>query len=282
MKLGSAELDLSSPRIMAVLNMTPDSFSDGGEFYGDNGQVDLSLVLERVEAHLKNGADIIDVGGESTRPGASLVGLDEELDRVVPVIEAIVSRFDAVVSVDTSTPVVMTESARVGAAMINDVRALGHEGAIGAAALTGLPVCLMHMAGRPENMQKAPDYGDVLQEVCDFLLERVDSCEQAGIDRSKIILDPGFGFGKTVEHNLSLFRGLNKLFLLGFPLLVGVSRKSMIGSILDKPVEERLIGSVALAMLAAQSGARILRVHDVAATVDALKILNAVEEGYDG
>jgi dihydropteroate synthase len=279
MKLGPAELDLSSPRVMAVLNMTPDSFSDGGELYSDNGQVDLSLALERVNTHLKNGADIIDVGGESTRPGAIPIGINEELDRVVPVIEAITNRFDTIVSVDTSTPVVMAESSKVGAAMINDVRALQREGALNAAALTGLPVCLMHMDGAPENMQKAPGYEDVLQEVCDFLLRRVEICNQAGIDRSNILLDPGFGFGKTVEHNLSLFRGLNKLFALGFPLLVGVSRKSMIGSILDKPVEERLIGSVALAMLAAQSGARILRVHDVVATVDALKILNAVEEG---
>lgn len=279
MKLGSSELDLSSPRVMAVLNMTPDSFSDGGELYSGSGQVELSLALARVDAHLKNGADIIDVGGESTRPGATPIGINEELDRVVPVVEAIASRFDTIVSVDTSTPIVMTESSRVGAAMINDVRALQREGALNAAATTGLPVCLMHMAGAPESMQKAPEYEDVLQEVGDFLLGRVDVCDKAGIDRSNILLDPGFGFGKTIEHNLSLFRGLNKLLALGFPLLVGVSRKSMIGSILDKPIEERLIGSVALAMLAAQNGARILRVHDVAATVDALKILNAVEEG---
>ncbi len=281
MKFGDVDFDLSSPRIMAVLNTTPDSFSDGGKLYG-SGQLDLSVVLVRVESYLKDGADIIDVGGESTRPDATPVDVNEELDRVVPIVEAIVEHFGALVSVDTSTPLVMTEAASAGAVMINDVRALRREGAVEAVVMTGLPVCLMHMAGEPGSMQKAPDYQDELGEVRDFLMKRVSVCERAGIAREKILLDPGFGFGKTLKHNLTLFRGLNELVKLGFPVLVGVSRKSMIGSILDKPVEERVVGSVAMAMLAAQRGARILRVHDVAATVDALKILNAVEGRYDG
>jgi dihydropteroate synthase len=278
----SPKLDLSSTRIMAVLNTTPDSFSDGGELYGHDRKLDLTLVLRRVDEQLSLGADIIDVGGESTRPGAEVVSVNEELDRVIPVVEAIVSRFDVPVSVDTSTPVVIDESARVGAAMINDVRALRRPGALEAVASSGLPVCLMHMLGEPKVMQDAPCYDDVLQEVSSFLQERVGACLTAGIDQQKILLDPGFGFGKTLAQNLTLFRGLDSLAALGFPLLVGVSRKSMIGVILDKPVEDRMVGSVMMAMLAAQNGARVLRVHDVAATADALKILNAIEERCDG
>lgn len=282
MKLGLAELKLSSPQIMAVLNTTPDSFSDGGILYKNKHQLDLSLILARVEQFLKDGATIIDVGGESTRPGASTVGASEELGRVVPVIEAITKRFNVAVSVDTSTPGVMTESANVGAALINDVRALSRAGAIEAAAVTGLPVCLMHMAGEPDNMQDKPHYDDVVAEVRDFLLARVRRCVQAGIHSSKILLDPGFGFGKTLAHNLTLFRNLDKFIALGFPMMVGVSRKSMIGTILDKPVDQRMIGSVAMAMLAAQRGAQVIRVHDVAATADALKILKVLEDCNDG
>jgi dihydropteroate synthase len=266
---------------MAVLNTTPDSFSDGGELYG-GGQLDLSAVLARVESYLKDGADIIDVGGESTRPDATPVHVNQELDRVVPIVEALVERFGALVSVDTSSPLVMKEAANAGAVMINDVRALRREGAVEAVVRANLPVCLMHMAGEPGGMQKAPNYRDELGEVRDFLIKRVSVCERAGIARENILLDPGFGFGKTLKHNLTLFRGLDTLVDLGFPVLVGVSRKSMIGSILDKPVEDRVAGSVAMAMLAAQRGARILRVHDVAATVDALKIWNAVEEENNG
>ena len=284
MSTSFTKLDLSSARIMAVVNVTPDSFSDGGELYGggglyQNGQkLDLSLVLSRVESQLRDGADIIDVGGESTRPGAKPVSVKEELDRVIPVVEAITERFAVPVSVDTSTSEVIEAAALAGAAMINDVRALRRPGALEAAAKTGLPVCLMHMLGEPKDMQNSPGYTDVLTEVSDFLLDRVRACEQVGIARDNILLDPGFGFGKTLAHNLTLFRGLKKLVSLGFPLLVGVSRKSMIGAILDKPVEERMVGSVAMAMLAAQNGARILRVHDVAATADALKILDVTEE----
>jgi len=281
-KLRATELELSSPQIMAVLNTTPDSFSDGGALYNDERQLDLSLVLTQVESFLQQGANIIDVGGESTRPGAKPVSVAEELERVIPVVEAVSKRFNVAISVDTSTPAVMTESAKVGASLINDVRALGRPGALEAAAETGLPVCLMHISGEPGSMQDNPQYDDVVQEVCDFLLARVGQCVEVGIDTGKILLDPGFGFGKTLTHNLTLFRHLDQLVALGFPLMVGVSRKSMIGAILDKPVDQRIIGSVAMAMLAAQRGAQILRVHDVSATADALKILKVLEDINDG
>ena len=282
MKLGAMDFILSSPQIMAVLNTTPDSFSDGGELYGHGHRLDLSLILARVESFLQQGASIVDVGGESTRPGAEPVSVEEELERVIPVVEAISKRFDVAISVDTSTPAVMTESAKVGASLINDVRALGRPGALEAAAETGLPVCLMHMSGEPGSMQDNPQYDDVVQEVSDFLLMRVEQCVQSGIDAGQILIDPGFGFGKTLTHNLTLFRHLDQLVTLGFPLIVGVSRKSMIGAVLDKPVDQRIIGSVAMAMLAAQKGAQILRVHDVSATADALKILKVLEDKQDG
>ena len=277
MQLGRYLLDLSTPRIMGVLNTTPDSFSDGGAVHGRDGPLDMSRVLRRVEAMVEEGADIIDVGGESTRPGAASVTVAEELQRVVPVVEVITARFDVPVSVDTSTPEVMTAAAEAGASLINDVRALRRPGALQAAAETGLPVCLMHMSGEPDSMQQRPEYEDVVQEVIDFLAERVETCEAAGIGRDKLLLDPGFGFGKTLQHNLDLFRGLGELQQLGMPLLVGVSRKSMIGALLDKPVEQRMVGSVAMAMLAAQQGVSIVRVHDVSATADALKIMTAIE-----
>ena len=277
MQLGRYLLDLSTPRIMGVLNTTPDSFSDGGAVHGRDGHLDMSRVLRRVEAMVEEGADIIDVGGESTRPGAASVTVAEELQRVVPVVEVITARFDVPVSVDTSTPEVMTAAAEAGASLINDVRALRRPGALQAAAETGLPVCLMHMSGEPDSMQQRPEYEDVVREVKDFLAERVATCEAAGIGRDKLLLDPGFGFGKTLQHNLDLFRGLGELQQLGMPLLVGVSRKSMIGALLDKPVEQRMVGSVAMAMLAAQQGVSIVRVHDVSATADALKIMTAIE-----
>lgn len=277
MQLGRYLLDLSTPRIMGVLNTTPDSFSDGGAVHARDGHLDISRVLRRVEAMVEEGADIIDVGGESTRPGAAAVTVAEELQRVVPVVEVITARFDVPVSVDTSTPEVMTAAAEAGASLINDVRALRRPGALQAAADTGLPVCLMHMSGEPDSMQQRPEYEDVVQEVKDFLAERVATCEAAGIGRDKLLLDPGFGFGKTLQHNLDLFRGLGELQQLGMPLLVGVSRKSMIGALLDKPVEQRMVGSVAMAMLAAQQGVSIVRVHDVSATADALKIMTAIE-----
>lgn len=255
---------------MGILNVTPDSFSDGGHFQCSDA------ALARVEHMLAAGATLIDVGGESTRPGAASVSVDEELNRVIPVVEAIKARFDTVVSVDTSTAEVISAAAKAGAGMINDVRALRRPGALAAAAASGLPVCLMHMRGEPSTMQNAPAYESVLQEVNAFLKERVAVCEGAGIPRSLLLLDPGFGFGKSLQHNLHLFAHLDQLQPEGLPLLVGVSRKSMIGQALDRPVDQRLIGGVALAALAVAKGARIIRVHDVAETVDAVRMIEAV------
>lgn len=267
---GDRELDLSRTHVMGILNTTPDSFSDGGQYQ------QLDAALRHVERMLEEGATLIDVGGESTRPGADPVSVDQELQRVVPVVEAIKARFDTIVSIDTSTPEVMRDSAAVGAGLINDVRALLRPGALQAAAQSGLPVCLMHMRGDPKNMQDAPRYESILNEVGRFLSERVEACEQAGIAREKLLLDPGFGFGKTLEHNLELFAQMHLLQPQGLPLLVGVSRKSMIGQLLQRPVEERLAGGLALTSLAVARGARIIRAHDVAATVDAVRMTEAV------
>ncbi len=274
---GKHTLDLSSPIVMGVLNTTPDSFSDGGSYY-QGGRLDLSLVLRRAEQMLGEGAAIIDVGGESTRPGASPVSEQEELDRVMPVVEAICVNLDVVVSVDTSTPVVMREAAASGAGLINDVRALERDGALEAAALTGLPVCLMHMQGQPGTMQSAPVYEQVVAEIASYLAGRIEACEAQGIGRGRLIVDPGFGFGKTDAHNLALLRDLSQLRSLDIPILVGLSRKSMIGRLLGREVSERLPGSLALAMLAAQRGAKILRVHDVAETADVLRLQQIVGE----
>ncbi|MEH6688836.1 MAG: dihydropteroate synthase [Halopseudomonas sabulinigri] len=267
---GSRELDLSRVHIMGILNVTPDSFSDGGRF--DR----LDAALAHVESMLNAGATLIDVGGESTRPGAAPVSTEEELHRVVPMVEAIASRFDVVISVDTSTPEVMTQSAAVGAGFINDVRSLERDGALQAAAATGLPVCLMHRQGEPGNMQDQPRYASVVDEVSAYLVARVEACGLAGIPSTQLILDPGFGFGKTLEHNLQLFAQLKSLRPVGLPLLVGVSRKSMIGQVLDKPIDQRLYGSLALAALAVRDGARIIRAHDVAQTVDVVRMVDAV------
>ncbi|MEH6566880.1 MAG: dihydropteroate synthase [Halopseudomonas sp.] len=267
---GSRELDLSNAHIMGILNVTPDSFSDGGCFSR------LDAALAHVEGMVAAGATLIDVGGESTRPGAAPVSAEEELSRVVPVVEAITARFDVVVSVDTSTPEVMTASAGAGAGMINDVRALERPGALQAAAATGLPVCLMHRQGEPGSMQNAPTYTDVVAEVNAYLAARVQACEIVGIDRARLLLDPGFGFGKSLAHNLQLFAQLEAIQPSGLPLLVGVSRKSMIGEVLGRPVDQRLYGSLALAALAVKSGARIIRVHDVAQTLDVVRMVEAV------
>ncbi len=223
------------------------------------------------------GATLIDVGGESTRPGARVVSPIEELERVAPVVEALSRELDVIISVDTSTPAVIRETARLGAGLINDVRSLRREGALDAAAATGLPVCLMHMRGEPGDMQDNPQYQDLVGEVSAFLLERMEQCEAVGIPRERIILDPGFGFAKNLQHNLSLFKHMEALFALGRPLLVGVSRKSMIGQTLGRPVDERLFGGLALAAMAMIKGARILRVHDVAETVDVVRMIAAVE-----
>ncbi|MAB23073.1 dihydropteroate synthase [Pseudomonas neustonica] len=272
---GSRELDLSRPHVMGILNVTPDSFSDGGYFNR------LDRALAHVESMLAAGATLIDVGGESTRPGAEPVSVEDELGRVLPVVEAISSRFDVVISVDTSTPEVMTASAQAGAGLINDVRALERPGALQAAAATGLPVCLMHRQGEPGSMQDAPSYASVLDEVSAYLQARVAACEMAGISRARLLLDPGFGFGKSLEHNLQLFAGMGRLRPSGLPLLVGVSRKSMIGQVLDRPVDQRLSGSLALAALAIGAGARIIRAHDVAETMDAVRMASAVMQARD-
>jgi len=274
---GSASLDLNQPVVMGILNTTPDSFSDGGHCYRD-GKLDLDLAVRRAQQMLDEGAGIIDVGGESTRPGALVVSEQQELERVVPVVEALVRELGAVVSVDTSNASVIRESAKVGAGIINDIRALQRDGALEAAAATGLPVCLMHMQGEPDTMQKAPAYEkDVLESVVDFLRERIATCNTAGITNERILLDPGFGFGKTLDHNLQLLARLGEMAKLGFPLLVGLSRKSMLGALLQRDVNERLPGSLALAIAAAERGASIIRVHDVAATVDALRVMSAVQ-----
>ena len=268
---GNRVLDLAHTHVMGILNVTPDSFSDGGRF------ARLEEALRHAQAMVQAGATLIDVGGESTRPGARAVTAQEELERVAPVVELINRELDVIISVDTSTPLVMTESARLGAGLINDVRSLRREGALQAAAASGLPVCLMHMLGEPGDMQNDPQYRDLLGEVSAFLANRMMVCAAAGIEPERIILDPGFGFAKTLQHNLSLFKHMEALHALGQPLLVGVSRKSMIGQVLNKPVTDRLSGSLALAALAVTKGARILRVHDVAETVDVVRMIAAVE-----
>lgn len=267
-------LDLSTPRVMGILNLTPDSFSDGGRFNRPEA------ALRHAERMVAEGAAIIDAGGESTRPGAPAVSISEELDRVIPVLEKLVTLLPVPVSIDTSKPDVMREAVRAGVGLINDVQALQAEGALKAAAAAGVPVCLMHMRGNPRTMQIQPDYEDVVVEVRAFLMERVAACEAAGISRDKLIIDPGFGFGKAQEHNLDLLRELPALAAIGVPVLVGLSRKSMIGWLLNAaappPVEDRLYASIAAAVLAARGGARILRVHDVKPTVEALKVVSAV------
>ncbi|MBK5479362.1 dihydropteroate synthase [Pseudomonas sp. TH21] len=268
---GNRVLDLAHTQVMGILNVTPDSFSDGGRFS------QLDAALRHAEAMVSAGATLIDVGGESTRPGARVVSPLEELERVAPIVERIARELDVIISVDTSTPAVMRETARLGAGLINDVRSLRRDGALDAAAATGLPVCLMHMLGEPGNMQDNPHYDDLVGEVSSFLAERVAQCAAVGIAPEKIILDPGFGFAKSLQHNLSLFKHMESLHALGRPLLVGVSRKSMIGMALNRPVGERLYGGLALAALAMTKGARILRVHDVAETVDVVRMIAAVE-----
>lgn len=273
-------LDLSSPRVMGILNVTPDSFSDGGLLAQPDSpsfRVALDKVLAAVESMVNAGATIVDVGGESTRPGAPAVSPDEELLRVVPVVEAIARRFDVLISVDTSAPEVISAVASAGAGMINDIRALQRPGALAAVAATRLSVCLMHMQGEPSSMQQNPVYSDVVAEVIAFLQLRRDACRDAGIPDSRLCIDPGFGFGKTVEHNYLLLARLSEFGVLGLPVLAGLSRKSMVGAVTGKPVSQRLAGSVAGALLAAHSGVRILRVHDVSETVDALKVLAATQ-----
>ncbi|MBV8876878.1 MAG: dihydropteroate synthase [Gammaproteobacteria bacterium] len=269
-------LDLSRPLVMGVLNVTPDSFSDGGRFASREAAIEQGL---RMAAE---GAALIDVGGESTRPGAEPVGVQEELQRVLPVIEQLRRATTAIISVDTSKPEVMAAAAAAGAGFINDVRALREPGALEAAAASGCGLCLMHMQGDPRTMQAAPSYRDVVAEVREFLGGRVAACRSAGIDPLRISVDPGFGFGKTLEHNLTLLRHLSELAADGIPVLVGLSRKSTVGKLTGRDPGERVYGSVALAVIAALNGARIIRAHDVGPTVDALKVAAAVAaEGED-
>jgi dihydropteroate synthase len=267
-------LDLSMPVVMGIVNVTPDSFSDGGQF--DN----FDAACAQVDKLVAEGAMILDIGGESTRPGAAEVTLEQELARVIPVIEYAAKKYASAVdkiwiSIDTSKPEVMQAAVNAGANMINDVRALQLEGALEMAASLQVPVCLMHMKGEPKDMQDAPEYQDIMQEVSDFFDARVHACLAAGIEREQIILDPGFGFGKTLEHNYQLLAQLPTLHAFHLPILIGLSRKRMIGELLQREVNERLAGSLAGALIAAQQGARILRVHDVAETHDVLAVMSA-------
>lgn len=269
-------LDLDEPRVMGVLNVTPDSFSDGGRYR------DVAAAVEHGVAMAEQGAAIIDVGGESTRPGAADVPLEEELARVVPVIEGLVSRVAVPISVDTCKPAVMQAAIAAGASLVNDVRALQVPGALAAVAGTGAAVCLMHMRGEPRTMQDAPAYGDVVGEVRRFLAARIESCLAAGIDRQRLCVDPGIGFGKLPAHNLALLAALDRLAEPGIPVLVGVSRKSLVGIITGRPPEGRLAGSLAFAALAVRQGAAIVRAHDVAETVDAVKVAGALRRAAGG
>lgn len=268
---GGKPLNLSHPQVMGVVNVTPDSFADGGRF------IDPKVAIRHALNLVKAGAAIIDIGGESTRPGAFVVSITEEIRRVVPVIAALAQELPVPISIDTSKPEVMTAAVAAGAGFINDVNALRTPGALQAASDARVPVCLMHMQGLPATMQQQPQYGDVVAEVMAFLKARVDTCEACGITRNRIVIDPGFGFGKTLQHNIILFQHLPYLQQLQLPVMVGLSRKSMIGMLLQgRPVEGRLAGSLAAALLAAQAGAVLLRVHDVKETVDMLKIMEAL------
>ena len=268
-------LDLSAPRIMGIVNVTPDSFSDGGRFFSRDA------ALRQASKLVEDGADILDIGGESTRPGSTPVEVQEEIDRVAPVIEAISAELDVPISIDTMKAEVMRAAVAAGAGLINDVNALRAEGALAAAAELDVPVCLMHMQGTPQTMQKEPHYQDVVSEVEAFLLERVAVCEQAGISADKIMLDPGFGFGKRARHNLRLMKQLSRLTALPYPVLVGVSRKSIIGDMLKVDVKERLAGSLALASIAVWQGAKLIRTHDVRDTVQAVKLTQHVQQVED-
>ncbi|HHT5347543.1 TPA: dihydropteroate synthase [Raoultella planticola] len=262
-------LDLSHPHVMGILNVTPDSFSDGGTHNS------LVEAVKHANLMINAGATIIDIGGESTRPGALDVSVEEELARVIPVVEAVAQRFEVWISVDTSKPEVIRESARAGAHIINDIRSLTEPGALEAAAQTGLPVCLMHMQGQPKTMQEAPKYDDVFADVARFFTEHIVRCELAGIAKEKLLLDPGFGFGKNLAHNYELLARLGEFHQFGLPLLVGMSRKSMVGQLLNVGPAERLSGSLACAVIAAMQGAQIIRVHDVKETVEALRVVEA-------
>ncbi|MCH7421647.1 MULTISPECIES: dihydropteroate synthase [Shewanella] len=268
---GTKRLSLASPVVMGILNVTPDSFSDGGKFSS------FELACQHADEMVAQGALIIDIGGESTRPGAADVSVDDELARVVPLVEYVAKHHDVWISVDTSKPEVMRQAVNAGAHLINDVRALLEPGALETAAQLNVPICLMHMQGAPRTMQSAPEYHDVVADVFKFLNERIQACLEAGIPRERLLIDPGFGFGKTLEHNYELLAKLERFAQFELPILIGLSRKSMIGNLLARPTSERLAGSLAGAMIAAQKGAHIIRVHDVPETVDMLKVLQATQ-----
>nr|WP_245942641.1 dihydropteroate synthase [Candidatus Colwellia aromaticivorans] len=255
---------------MGILNVTPDSFSDGGQF------THFDSALKQVEQMIEQGVDIIDIGGESTRPGAVDVRVQDEIVRVIPLLKAIKSRFDINVSIDTSKAEVMSEAIIYGADMINDVRALQNEGCLEVVAQSNIAVCLMHMQGMPRSMQENPQYKDIIDDILEFFKQRINCCERSGINKERLVLDPGFGFGKTVAHNYEVLAKFTEFKALGLPLLAGISRKSMIGNLLNRDVNERLAGSLAAAIVAIQQGANIIRVHDVQESVDAIKILKAV------
>lgn len=268
-------LDLSSPKVMGVINVTPDSFSDGGK------HLSLNAALVRAAAMVEEGVAVFDVGGESTRPGASHVSVDQELERVVPLIEALSKHFDLPISIDTQKPDVMRAAVGAGAGLINDVNGLREAGALATVAELKVPVCLMHMQGNPRTMQADPSYLDVVGEVTNYLEGRIAACLDAGVLGSNVIVDPGFGFGKTLQHNLELLNGLARLAELGYPVLAGMSRKRMIGEITGQNINKRLAGGLAAALLAVQNGAVLIRTHDVAETVDALKIIKAAALAVD-
>ncbi len=268
-------LDLSYPRVMGVLNVTPDSFYDGGEF------LSIDAALAHVRIMVEEGASIIDIGGESTRPGAIVVPVSEEIHRIVPIIQSIKAEIGVLVSIDTSKPEVMYAAVQAGAGLINDVQALCVDGALQAAGELGVPVCLMHAQGTPQNMQDKPEYKDVVREVCQFLMERVSVCERAGISRDRLILDPGFGFGKEVHHNLRLMKNLHMLINQELPVLVGISRKSIIGALLNVTIKDRLVGGLSLAIIAVLQGTKIIRSHDVRETIQAISICNHVMQVKD-
>nr|WP_036232662.1 dihydropteroate synthase [Marinobacterium litorale] len=273
-------LNLRRAQVMGILNVTPDSFSDGGHLYRAS-RLSIEQAVTHAVGMVADGATMIDVGGESTRPGAAPVSVEEELDRVIPVVERLARELDVIISVDTSAPEVIREAAAAGAGLINDVRSLGRPGALEAATATGLPVCLMHMQGSPATMQRAPQYEDVVAEVKDFFEQQLDRCVEAGMAKDKLILDPGFGFGKTLNHNLELLRRLEEFHAFDLPLLIGTSRKTMIGQALGRDVHERLCGSLATVALAVERGGHIIRVHDVAATVDVVRMTEAVLYGEE-
>ncbi|MFA0114770.1 dihydropteroate synthase [Vibrio sp. 10N.261.46.E11] len=274
LKAHDKTLVLDRPHVMGILNVTPDSFSDGGKFNS------LDNALLQAERMIQAGVSIIDIGGESTRPGAPEVSLEEELARVIPAIKAIRAKFDVWISIDTSKAEVMRQAVEAGADLINDVRALQEPGALEVAAEANVPICLMHMKGQPRTMQANPSYDDVFTDVEDFLKERVEACEAVGISKEQLILDPGFGFGKTIEHNYHLLAHLEKFHTLGLPILAGISRKSMIFKLLDKAPADCMVGSVTCATIAAMKGAQIIRVHDVEDTLEAMKIIEVMNNNH--